>query len=1501
MLSDPRDDKANYTYGRKEIWYLHSIASKTMVAMFYLKDREDGLGVTGSNGARDLSNRQQYLDRIALFTKADLLERGENAVPIKTVHFEYDYSLCGNTPNNSGNAVMVNGQDINIRKGKLTLKKVYFTFGDNRKGILQPYRFHYKDQVNNAPVNYAQKQTDRWGVYRNNGDNPGGLRNDEYPYALQDKEKADEYAGLWQLERIELPSGGEITVQLEADDYAYVQHKRAMQMCMLAGIDSKGKADGMIHANELFIHLPEPVSSQRELMFRYFQGIDRLYFRCYMDLDDLGHSEYVPGYGTVRQVRLVDATTAAVTLDRVDGVSPVSKTAWQLLRINLPLYAYPGSDTENMDGDLAQIIRSLAAAVGSLKELLEDFDSKAERKRFANKVDLSRSWVRLNAPAFRKLGGGSRVKAVRISDAWQTMSGQDIANGVYGQDYEYTTTATDDQGQPITISSGVAAYEPMIGNDENPFRQPFSYQDKPGFLGLNNYYYMEDPIGEAYYPAPTVGYSKVTTRNVGADNSTNKTGYTVSEFYTAKDFPVIVRKMDKQHQSHRPSPLLNLFKVKVETAVGVSQGYSIELNDMHGRPRSESIYNRGGSLISRMEYSYKTDNPLASQQRLQNGVLLLNPDGTVKDGRIGEEIELFTDMREQYTENIGGSVHASAGAFMAWIFPVPYFYPGIGPNIERRTFRSASTVKVINRFGILQKVKKIQDGSALSTENIAWDSETGDVLLTRTYNEFNDPIYNLIYPAHWAYSGMGQAYKNIGLEVKGVSTTSSRALANLPPGLLAPGDEVMNAGTGEKGWISMPDGGQDMFLINAAGESQVLSNATLKVTRSGRRNMAAVPVGTVTSLRNPVKAGRLDISAFTQVVEVGAQTFKEAWQAPLPRESCGCPADYVVSADGMYCEKYDTIPANPPDSIQVCASVHQSYGSRFTHIYDPGYDSYGRGTGDTIPISNTFWRNINRTTTDGPLNRVGVWACNENEVPTYTWIGFRTRIDVPATKNYYIGMAGDNEIRFKVDGQVIVQQDADSIGGPSPGWGFGRTDAFTIWHVYPVQLTAGVHYIEMEGLNFGDAAAFGAEIYNNTASELMNATSYADIDTIFSSMNARGKYFEVGDALNVCPDGYSPTPDGTACVKLLDRIPYQSSAPFINPYLYGILGNWRPWQQYAWHDARRQLPENAANGVTNIRKSGIFTSFTPFWAYTGGIFKPVNTASFPNWVMASEVTGYDEKGQEIENRDALDRYSAALFGYLGSVPVAVASNARNTDIGYDGFEDYQYSLACGLPSPDECTVEKHFDFRKLLLQNISPVREAAHTGSFSLKLTAPAVVKRMTATGQTGDLLQYDANGQAAVTAFTGTKPFAPVRNRRYLASVWVKDGAVTMQTEHLVEVLSGNNVIAYSQFAGPQIEGWRRVEVMFTVPQDAGEISIRLNPQGSIAYFDDIRVHPFDSHLKSFVYNSSNMFLMAELDENNYATFYEYDDEGTLIRVKKETEKGIVTLKENRSTYKTQ
>ncbi len=104
----------------------------------------------------------------------------------------------------------------------------------------------------------------------------------------------------------------------------------------------------------------------------------------------------------------------------------------------------------------------------------------------------------------------------------------------------------------------------------------------------------------------------------------------------------------------------------------------------------------------------------------------------------------------------------------------------------------------------------------------------------------------------------------------------------------------------------------------------------------------------------------------------------------------------------------------------------------------------------------------------------------------------------------------------------------------------------------------------------------------------------------------------------------------------------------------------------------------------------------------------------------------------------------------------------------------------------------------------------------------------------------------------------------------------------------------------GAAIDGWKKITGTFSVPADATSISIELEYLGGEeAYFDDIRIHPINSNLKSFVYDQNSQKLMAELDENNYATFYEYDNEGGLVRVKKETERGIHTIQETRSSTK--
>lgn len=163
---------------------------------------------------------------------------------------------------------------------------------------------------------------------------------------------------------------------------------------------------------------------------------------------------------------------------------------------------------------------------------------------------------------------------------------------------------------------------------------------------------------------------------------------------------------------------------------------------------------------------------------------------------------------------------------------------------------------------------------------------------------------------------------------------------------------------------------------------------------------------------------------------------------------------------------------------------------------------------------------------------------------------------------------------------------------------------------------------------------------------------------------------------------------------------------------------------------------------------------------------------------------------------------------------------------------------------------------------------------------------------------------------------FSPIKNEKYIISGWVKqktndnkdiqvrtyeDCYLSIAFYNPSNALIGTEIEVYP--TGDVIDGWQRMEGEFTVPSTVEDMHITLNNDSTtrIAYFDDIRVNPVNGSLKSFVYDQESQKLMAELDENNYSTFYEYDKEGGLIRVKKETEKGIYTIQESRTgTQKT-
>ena len=152
---------------------------------------------------------------------------------------------------------------------------------------------------------------------------------------------------------------------------------------------------------------------------------------------------------------------------------------------------------------------------------------------------------------------------------------------------------------------------------------------------------------------------------------------------------------------------------------------------------------------------------------------------------------------------------------------------------------------------------------------------------------------------------------------------------------------------------------------------------------------------------------------------------------------------------------------------------------------------------------------------------------------------------------------------------------------------------------------------------------------------------------------------------------------------------------------------------------------------------------------------------------------------------------------------------------------------------------------------------------------------------------------------------FSPTPGK-YMVSAWVKEEGASINTVTYTHASLG---ISFTGGGSPYnllpsgriIDGWQRIEGVVEVPALASDIHLTLQTSTGDAYFDDIRFYPLDGSMLSYVYDPINLRMMAELDERNYATFYEYDEEGKLIRVKKETERGIMTIKENRDNIRKQ
>lgn len=927
LRSKTTDDRASYIYGEKDLAYLEKIETKNYICIFETEDRDDALGVADENGrVASGGPRMKSLKTIHLYSKAEWLENGENPVgltPIKSVHFNYSYELCKGIPNSTGSEV-----------GKLTLREVYFTYRGSFKAKFSSYKFNYcysmdgmdfsdefeLQEATSADDNpdYNLKAYDRWGNYKPNNApdaiTTGSMakNNSEDPFTIQNRAVTDKYVSAWTLKEVMLPSGGAIRITFESDDYAYVQDKKAAELYKIVGsllttpLDDTEPLDpgeeyidisnSSVKNPYIIIQLPrdenDDIIGEPSDYYDPAEG-NTVFIKAYTKFEYAGSGsfyEYVPGYYTVQTFEFTEFSgkeyaVAHLTPQRMkDSASPeynpitISGLQFGRKYFSQELLSGP-QDAGN--GNFKDILLAIGDAFAAFREFFKNPNQILYDQENARKILRQKSMIRLKNQNGHKLGGGLRVKKIETFDSWNEMTQDNGQTRSYGQVYKYEL--------PDGTSSGVAAYEPQIGGEDNPLKRPLFVVEKRKGIP-DDRYFIEEPLGESFFPAPGVGYSRVEVSNLPREGVTrNATGKVVHEFYTAKEFPTIATRTNLENIRHKADPfsIRNLLKFTTKDYSTASQGICVEVNDMHGKPKSQKVYSEMGgddAIISSVEYIYKKTPYGNGTYRLDNTAKVIYPNGQPQDAIIGLFYEIFNDTQEQSTfswgADLSGNVDVIVLPFIA--LPIPTVKPGF--NREHTLFRYTSTVKLIQRFGILEKTVARDGGSQVSTSNLAYDSETGQVLLTEVNNNFGDRIYNLNFPAYWKYREMGPAYQNIDFtRTMGFDAQGQFNILNARH-FYAEGDELAlytgNGSVNKRGWVTEV-GENYIRVIDRDGAPVTGTNLIGRIIRSGYRNMQMGTMANITTKTNPLN---LMLSGnYSDVLQASAIEFTNAWQT-----NCEC-------------------------------------------------------------------------------------------------------------------------------------------------------------------------------------------------------------------------------------------------------------------------------------------------------------------------------------------------------------------------------------------------------------------------------------------------------------------------------------------------------------------------------------------------------------------------------------------------------------------------------------
>ena len=296
-----------------------------------------------------------------------------------------------------------------------------------------------------------------------------------------------------------------------------------------------------------------------------------------------------------------------------------------------------------------------------------------------------------------------------------------------------------------------------------------------------------------------------------------------------------------------------------------------------------------------------------------------------------------------------------------------------------------------------------------------------------------------------------------------------------------------------------------------------ITSGSASTYETGSFGPCLCPNGTVSDgAGNCVEPGTITVNKIVTGVPLTASILTK------PQWGVGLPILYY----------YNDIYGNGSSSISPSTSPnspsHPSPLFGNTNVHNTQY------TFDLLKAS--FWRGYNLN-----YNQCGLSAQLLREIPTGSgisgttgsWYGGGSYLNVTSSKTYYVALIGDDIFRFKLDGTLKIEVSGSPYYQPDPfgilntqNWSANRSSATTVggnpyipsnltsinswfgqgnWtfrslHIYPIQISAGCHYLTLEGADVeGTVAGFGGLILDNTAAQIASAQTQYDLNIIWDS------------------------------------------------------------------------------------------------------------------------------------------------------------------------------------------------------------------------------------------------------------------------------------------------------------------------------------------------------------------------------------------------------------------